>query len=100
MTANNEIQDVSFKEHEEWLVTGLTLKTKKLEDSDEYKEVEKVSNLINKIKNEKINNITHGEIETKLPNFAHFDVDTLVCLNRPEEKHMIITIPILKNEHN
>ena len=57
-----------FKEREEWLVIGHKLKTKKFEDSDEYKEVKKVSDLINKIKNEKKNNITHGEIQTKLPN--------------------------------
>ena len=70
LTTNNEIQNMFFKECEEWLVTGLKLKTKKFENSDEYKEIERVSDLINKIKIEKkTNNITHGEIQTKLPNF-------------------------------
>ena len=53
LTTNNEIQNMFFKEREEWLVTGLKLKTKKFENSDEYKEIERVSDLINKIKNEK-----------------------------------------------
>ena len=75
-----------FKEREEWLATGLKLKIKKFKDGDEYKQVKKVSDLINKIKNEQKNNITHGEIQTKLPNFAHFDIDTLVCANSPDDK--------------
>ena len=75
-----------FKEREEWLVTGLKLKIKMFEDSDECKQLKKVSGLIDKIKNEQKNNRTHGEIQTKLPNFAHFDIDTLVCVNSPDDK--------------
>ena len=45
-----------------------------------------MSNLINKIKTEQKNNIRHGEIQTKLPNFHYFDVDSLVCTNSPSNK--------------
>ena len=41
LTANNEIQNIFFKGRDEWLVSGLKLKTKKFEGSDEYKEVKK-----------------------------------------------------------
>ena len=43
LTTNNEIQIMFFKEREEWLATGLKLKIKKFEDSDEYKQVKEVS---------------------------------------------------------
>ena len=34
----------------------------------------------------KKNNVRHGEIQTKLPNFHYFDVDSLVCTNNPSDK--------------
>ena len=83
---NNEIQNMVFKERDEWLATGLKLRFKKFEETDEYKEVKKVSELINKIKAHQKNNITHGEIHTKLPNFSSFDHDILTCLTLPDNK--------------
>ena len=50
LSSNNEIQSMVFKERGEWLATGLKLRFKKFEETDEYKEVKKVSDLINKIK--------------------------------------------------
>ena len=75
-----------FKEHDEWLATGLKLRFKKFGETDEYEEVEKVSDLINKIKADQKNNITHGEIHTKLPNFTSLDHDTLTWLTLPDNK--------------
>ena len=48
--SNNEIQNMLFKERDEWLATGLKLRFKKFEETNKYKEVKKVSDLINKIK--------------------------------------------------
>ena len=56
-----------FRERDAWLVSSLSLKVKKFEDSNKYKEVNKVSDLINKIKADKKNNITYGDIHTRLP---------------------------------
>ena len=42
-----------FRERDAWLVSSLSLKVKKFEDSNKYKEVNKVSDLINKIKADK-----------------------------------------------
>ena len=50
LSFNDEIQNMVFKEHDEWLATGLKLRFKKFEETDECKEVKKVSDLINKIK--------------------------------------------------
>ena len=76
-------------------------KIKTIEETDEYKQVKKVSDLINKIKNEQKKNITHGEIQTKLPNFAHFDIDTLVCVNSPDNKiYEYYHTDTKKNGHN
>ena len=75
-----------FKERDEWLATGLKLRFRKFEETDEYKEVKKVSNLINKIKVDQKNNITHREIHTKLPNFTSFDHHALTCLTLPDNK--------------
>ena len=88
LSSNNEIQNMVFKERDEWLATGLKLRFKKFEETDEYKEVKKVSDLINKIKADQKNNITHtrGEIHTKLPNFTSFDYDILTCLTLPDNK--------------
>ena len=75
-----------FKERDEWLATGLKSRFKKFEKTDEYKEVKKVSDLINKIKTDQKNNITHGEIHTKLPNFTLFEHDILTCLTLLDNK--------------
>ena len=75
-----------FRECGTWLVSCLGLKMTNFEDSDEYAQVKKVSDLINKIKKKQQNNIRHGEIQTKLPNFYYFDVDSLVCTNIPNNK--------------
>ena len=42
--------------------------------------------MINKIKADKKNNITHGEIHTKLPNFTSFEHDILTYLTLPDIK--------------
>ena len=42
--------------------------------------------MINKIKANHKNNITHGSIHTKLPNFTSFDHDNSVCFNLPDNK--------------
>ena len=39
-----------LKERDEWLAPGLKLRFKKFEETNEYKEVKKVSDLINKTK--------------------------------------------------
>ena len=65
---------------------GLGLTIKKFEYTNEHKQVKKVSDLINKMKNDQKNNIRHGEVQTKLPNFHYFDVDSLVCTNSPDDK--------------
>ena len=80
LSSNNEVQNMVFKERDEWLATGLKLRFKNFEETDEYKQAKKVSDLINKIKADQENNITHGEIHTKLPNFTSFDHDALTCL--------------------
>ena len=64
----------------------MSWKMKKFEDRNEYAKVKKVSDLINKIKKKQQNNIRHGEIQTKLPNFHYFEVDSLVCTNIPNNK--------------
>ena len=76
LISNNEIQNIMFREHDTWLVSSLGLKIKKFEDSDAYAQVKKVSDLIKE----------HWEIQTKLPNFHYFDVDSLVCTNIPNNK--------------
>ena len=86
LSTNNGIQNMVFKERDEWLATGLKSRFKKFEETDEYKEVKKVSHLINNIKADQKNNITHGEIHTKLPNFTSFDHDALTCLTLPGNK--------------
>ena len=86
LTSNNEIQNMMFREHDTWLVSCLGLKIKQFEDSDEYSQVKKVSDLINKIKEKQKNKIRHGEIQTKLPNFHYFHVYSLVCTNIPNNK--------------
>ena len=58
LLSNNEIQNMVFKERDEWLATGHKLRFRKFEETDEYKEVKKVSDLINKIKADRKNNIT------------------------------------------
>ena len=70
-----------FKERDKLLATELKLRFKKFEETDEYKEV---SDLISKIKADQKNNITHGEIHTKLPNFTSFDHHILTCLTLPD----------------
>ena len=57
-----------------------------MKKTDEYKEVNKVSELINKIKTDQKNNITPGEIHTKLPNFTSFEHNILTCLTLPDNK--------------
>ena len=86
LTSNNEIQNLVFREFDTWLVSSFGLKIKNFEDTAEYTQVKKVSDLINKIKKEQKNNIRHGEIQTKLPNFHYFDVDSLACTNSPNNK--------------
>ena len=86
LTSNNEIQNIFFRERDAWLVSSLGLKVKKFEDSDEYKEVKKVSDLIKKIKADQKNNITHGATHTKLPNFTSVDHDNLICINLTNNK--------------
>ena len=86
LSSNNEIQNMVFKERDEWLATGLKLRFKKFEETDEYKEVKKVSDSINKIEADQKNNITYGEIHTKFPNFTSFDHDILTCLTLPGNK--------------
>ena len=86
LSSINEIQNMVFKECDGWLATGLKLRFKKFEETDEYKEVKKVSDLINKIKADQKNNITHGELHTKLPNFTSFEHDILTCLTLPDNK--------------
>ena len=86
LTSNNEFQNMMFRERVTWLVSCLGLKIKKFEDRNEYAQVKKVSDLFNKIKKKQQNNIRHGEIQTKLPYFHYFDVDSLVCTNIPNNK--------------
>ena len=87
LLSNNEIQNMVFKERDEWLVTRLKLRFKKFEEIDEYKEVKKVSDLSNKFKADQKSNITiYGEIHTKLPNFTSFDHNILTCLTLPDNK--------------
>ena len=47
LSSNNEIQNMIFKGGDEWLAAGLKIKIKTLEETEEYKQVEKVSDLIN-----------------------------------------------------
>ena len=82
LLSNNEIQNMVFKERDEWLATELKLRFKKFEETDKYKEVKKLK----KIKADQKNNITHGEIHTKLPNFTSFDHDALTYLTLPDNK--------------
>ena len=86
LLSNNEIRNMVFKEHDEWLATGLKSRFKTFEETNEYKEVKKVSDLINKIKADQKNDITHGEIHTELPNFTSFEHDALICLTLPDNK--------------
>ena len=41
-----------FKERDEWLATGLKILIEKFEETEEFKQVKKVSDFINKIKRE------------------------------------------------
>ena len=101
LTFDNEIQNMVFRERDTWLVSSLGLKVKKFEGSNEYKEVKKVSNLINKIQADQKNNITHGSIHTKLPIFTSFDLDDLVCYNLPDNKtYEYYNVETKKNGHN
>ena len=86
LTFNNEIQNMIFRERDVWLVSSLGLKVKKIEGSDEYKELKKVSDLISKIKADQKNNITHVTIHTKLLNFTSFDHGNLICINLRNNK--------------
>ena len=86
LSSNNGIQNMIFKGRGEWLATGLKLRFKKFEETDEYKEVKKVSDLINTIKADQKSNITHGKIHTKLPIFTSFEHDVLTCLTLPDNK--------------
>ena len=86
LLSNNEIQNMVFRESYGWLATGLSLRFKNFEETDEYKKVKKVSDLINKIKADQKNNITHGQIHTKLPNFTSFNHNNLICINFPNNK--------------
>ena len=60
LTSNNNIQNMIFRERDEWLVSNIGLTIKKFKDSDEYTQLKKVSDLINKMKIEQKNNIRHG----------------------------------------
>ena len=84
--SNNEIQNMVFKERDKWLATGFKLRFKTFEETDEYKEVKKVSDLINKIKADQKDNIAHGTIHTNLPNFTSFIHNNLICVNLPNNK--------------
>ena len=53
LSSNNEIQNMIFKGGYEWLATDLKIKIKTLEETEEYEQVKKVSDLIYKLKNEK-----------------------------------------------
>ena len=86
LSSNNEIQTMVLKERDECLTTGLKLKFKKLEETDEYKKVKKVSDLINAIKADQKSNITHGTIHTKLLNVTSFNHDNLICINLSNNK--------------
>ena len=59
LSSNNKVQNMAFKERDEWLATGLKLGFKNFEETDECKEVKKVSDLINKIKAEIYRNLPH-----------------------------------------
>ena len=37
LSSNNEIQNMTFKGRDEWLATGLKIKIKTLEETEEYK---------------------------------------------------------------
>ena len=83
LSSNNEIQNMVFKSHCEWLVSGLTVVVRKFV---EYKQVKKVSDLINKIKAGQKDNIAHGSIKCYLPNFTAFEHDHFVNFMRPNQK--------------
>ena len=50
LTSNNYIQEVVFKEKEEWLVSGLELNIETIETKAEYAAIKKMSDLINDAK--------------------------------------------------
>ena len=50
LTSNNYIQDMVFKEKEEWLVSRLELNIKTIETKAEYTALKKVSDLISNAK--------------------------------------------------
>ena len=50
LTSNNYIQDMVFKEKEEWLVSRLELNIKTIETKAEYTALRKVSDLISNAK--------------------------------------------------
>ena len=41
LSSDNEIQNMVFKERDEWLATGLKLRFKKIEETNENKEINK-----------------------------------------------------------
>ena len=86
LSSNNYIQEMVFKRKDEWLVSGLKLVIRKFEQTDEYKQLKKVSDLINKLKADQKNNITYGHIHTKLLNFTSYNHDNLICINIPTNK--------------
>ena len=86
LSSNNYIQEMVFKGKDESLVSGLKLVIRKFEQTDEYKQLKKVFDLINKLKADQKSNITHGHIHTKLPDFTSFDHDNLICINLPTNK--------------
>ena len=59
LTSSNEIQNMVFKERNTWLVEGLKILIEKFVKTDEFKQVKKVSDFINKIKTEQKNVIVH-----------------------------------------
>ena len=56
LTSNNEIQNMFFKSRDEWLVASVKLVIKNFEETNEYKRVKKVCDLIRNIKTDKTNN--------------------------------------------
>ena len=77
-----------FKDNDEWLVSGLKLKIKPfdIELLKEYRILKKVSDMINKAKNNKENIEKHGQIIVDLPNYLHNYNYILFCTNNPPKK--------------
>ena len=77
-----------FKGNDEWLVSRLELKIKLFDIAQlkEYQILKKVSDIINKAKNNKENIAKHGQIIVDLPNYLHFYDDILVCTDNLPKK--------------